>query len=528
MKQTKERYAWAAFFIVVITLSLYFRLYYQTPISLNISIPSYSSTQTYPFQLSSIPITISNTGSSSFSNLTFGLYINGNVSTVYKASIPAGKQTTMHFNFTPKTPGDYIISFIADPSKLYNIINRRSSQANTTIVVSPQQAPDPYINFNTGAQGVDTFSLNPLGYEVSTFLVNNFSATRFSLTTSKNVNNFIYPAVDVYLQYINKIAVSHAYYTNYSLASIWLSGYINPDSLDQVAIGKGLNVTLFGNTSLIKLGNNTTACSWYSGGWTKILISILGKDCLSYLNKTYAFNYPSLYKTLNNKNTSILNYSGYISNLTYSGDILYKNNTFLYQSLMQGGKGVNFSNICYGNILNISNTSYCSTSLISGNFILSKATKLIGNYNISAWVLTNTSGIEYGNNYAISLAEAYNFTGNKTIFVSAFVNKCYIEANLPCQNPKFNFNNITIPFSNDFNKTISINALGCFLEGKYTPTKTDIIVLPGKSSNISAKCYNNGIPLSGTIPLGLQFSLSLNYTMSGKTNISQGYAYIAK
>ncbi|MHB1829935.1 MAG: CARDB domain-containing protein [Candidatus Micrarchaeaceae archaeon] len=528
MKQIKERYMWAAFFIVVIALSLYFRIYYQAPISLNISMPSYASTQIYPYQLVSIPITISNTGSSSFSNLTFGLYINGNVSTVYKASIPESKQVTMHFNFTPKTTGNYIISFVADPSKLYNIINRRSSRANTTIMVSPQQAAEPYIHFNKGAQGADTFELNPIGYAVSTFLVNNFSATRFSLTTSTNVDNFIYPAVDVYMSYIKKIAVAHAYYANYSLASIWLSGYITPDSLDQVAIGKGINVTLYRNVSLIKLGNNTTACSWYSGGWTKVLISILGNSCLSYLNKTFAFNYSGLYKTLNNKNTSILNYSGYISNLTYSGDILYENKTFLYQSLMQGGKGVNFSNTCYGNILNISNTSYCSTNLISGNFMLSKVTKLVGNYNISAWALTNTSDIEQGNSYALGLAEAYNLTGNKTVFVSAFINKCYLEASLPCKSPGFNYNNITIPFSNDFNKTVTINSLGCFLAGKYTPAKPDLSVASGKSANMSTTCYNNGVPLSGTIPLGLQFSLILNYTLGGKTTTSQGYAYIAK
>ena len=528
MKQIKERYLWAAFFIAVIVISLYFRLYYQAPISLNISMPSYNTTKVYPYQQVSIPITISNTGSSSFSNLTFGLYINGNVSTVYKASIPGSKQALMHFNFTPKSAGTYKISFIADPSKLYNIINRRTARANTTITVSPQQAAAPYANFNKGALGVDTFELSPLGFAVSTFLVNNFSTTRFSLTTSTNVDNFIYPAVDVYMPYIKKIAVAHAYYTNYSLASIWISGYINPDSLDQVAIGKGINVTLSGNVSLIKLGNSTTACSWYSGGWTKVLISILGNSCLSYLNKTSAFNYSALYNTLNDKNTSILNYSGYISNLTYSGDILYKNKTFLYQSLMHGGKGVNFSNTCYGNILNISNTSYCSTNLISGNFMLSKVTKLIGNYNVSVWALTNTSNIEQGSSYALGLAEAYNLTGNKTVFVSAFVNKCYLEASLPCSSPAFNYNNITISFSNDFNEPVTINTLGCFLAGNYTPSELGLTVAPGKSASISATCYNNGATLSGIVPLGLEFSLVLNYTVGGKTATSQGYAYIAK
>ena len=205
--------------------------------------------------------------------------------------------------------------------------------------------------------------MSPRGY-AATLYFDNFTKY-FYITSSSQVNSLLYPALSIFSSYINRIAVSHAYYSNYSLASIWISGYISPSSIDAAAAGKGINVTKYKNVSVMNFGNGTTLCSWYSGGWTKTLVSMYGKNCTAYMaNTTNEFNYSNLYFDLKNRNMSLLNYSGYAPNLTYAGDISVNSNAIVFESIM---KGANFSNTCSGNIFNLSNNSYCVQTLYQGN-----------------------------------------------------------------------------------------------------------------------------------------------------------------
>ena len=104
MAKIKERYLWAAFIVLIIAVSLYLRYYYQTPLSINVSMASFSSA-VYPYQTIPIPISILNTGSSTINNISFGLYINGNITRTYRAYLPVGKRATIPYNFTPTSSG---------------------------------------------------------------------------------------------------------------------------------------------------------------------------------------------------------------------------------------------------------------------------------------------------------------------------------------------------------------------------------------------------------------------------------------
>ncbi len=530
MVKIRERYIWIAFFVVVAAISVYFKMYFNSPISLSVSMPSFNSSAIYPYQSVAVPILINNTGALAFTNLTFGLSVNGNTTTVYKASVPAGKHVTINYTFFPTSSGTYTIALVADASKLYNIANRQSAQTSTIIIVLPQEKLEPYTNFATGAVSQDLFKLSISGF-LSSLLFDNFTNKLYLTTGSQSVNNFLYPAIEVYSDYIKNITIAHAYYGNYSLASMWISGPLGQNALTQVAVGKGLNISYIGNgTSVIDLGSNTTICSWYSGGWTKALVSIFGKSCKVFLNKTgNTFNYSASYYMLKNRNSSILDYSGFNGNLLYSGDISVQNKSIVYEGLENG---VNFSNKCYSNILNLSGNSYCESSLISGNYILTEVNRHPGDYNVSVWSISEANDSLQVAAAALNLSGSYKIPGPGMVFVSAFVSQCFLANGIPCANPKFsstsNTSSLILSVVNNLNGTVMLNGLTCSSYGNATETKLHVSIAQGHNTTISTPCYNAGKMITNLTPIHIIFSLMLNYTLGTSTTNSQGYVEISK
>jgi len=54
----------------------------------------------------------------------FEVLVNGNAMKSIGLTIPSGKEACFYFNFTPNTNGTYNVTAIADPAKLYPIIDR--------------------------------------------------------------------------------------------------------------------------------------------------------------------------------------------------------------------------------------------------------------------------------------------------------------------------------------------------------------------------------------------------------------------
>jgi len=524
----KERYIWAIFLVIIILVAVYFRFYYQPALALNVSMPNLASRTIYPYQPVGIPISVSNTGSSPISNLSFGLYINGNISRVYKISIPQGKTANLQYNYTPVSGGTFSVSFVADPNKLYNIVNRQNAQASTTFTVSNAEKPEPYVNFVKGYSGEDMFLFSVLGYE-SSILYDNFTRYLY-LSQSSQINDLLYPAIDVYSQYISQIAVAHAYYQNYTLVSVWMNGYLSPNSLYEVALGKDLNVTYNNNVSFVDFGNGTTLCSWYSDGWVKTISVIDGMSCTAFLNDTHnTFNYSNLYFSLKNRNASVLNYSGYNSNLTYAGDLAIKNDSVIYESLFNEN---NISNICYDNVLNISNVSYCSSTMLQGNVLVNQVTRIIGDNQINILSLSGSSEWSPGYNYSLKLAGEYKLGGENLTFVSAYANTCNFSENVTCSNPTLittpsNTIDIGATITNKYSGALVLNGFSCSAGGNTIATHLSNTILPGRNLSIETPCYYNGTKIEGSL-YGVLLSLELNYTYGKTTNVSSGLAEVLK
>lgn len=528
MVEIKEKYIWAVFIVAVIIGALYLRYYYQPQISILVKIAPTSAV--YPYQTMKIPISLTNTGGSVINNISIGVYVNGNITQTYKAYIPAGKQATVYYNFTPKSNTAYSLSVVVDPSKLYDITDRQAAQNTTEITTLALQKAAPYSLFPPNPKGgQDVFYMNPRGY-IATLYFDNFTKY-FYLTGSNQANNFLYPALDVFSSYINEMVVAHAYYSNYSLASIWVNGYTTPAAFDAAAEGKGINTTKQNNVSFINLGNSTTVCTWYSGGWTKLLVSLGGKNCTAYTTPTNnTLNPNNLYYLLKTRNSSLLNYSGYTGNLSFAGSLTATQNALYFESLTYNGTQ---DNTCYGNILNLSNTSYCLQALYQGNTILDKISALKGMYNTTVWYIPSINTTTPAFNYAINLSKEYSFPGEKITYLSAYANKCYVGAGLTCSNPSFGSNTTTLKvnmnITNSLNSTITLNSIGCIMLGNFTTISVNKQLPPNKSAAVSLPCYNYGTRLnSSIIPIGVPLSIKLNYTYNGAANTTYGYTDIQK
>ncbi|MCL4364892.1 MAG: hypothetical protein M1569_03725 [Candidatus Marsarchaeota archaeon] len=524
----REVYVWIAFFLVVIAVASYFRFFYQPAMELSVHIAP-DGRQFYPYQSVRVPITVVNTGSALISNMPFGLYLNKNISTVYKATIPVGKQVLVYFNFTPGTAGTYNITFVADPNRLYNVLNRSSAQNSTDIMVRSAAKAEPFVYFpQNGIIGEDRFNMTPEGYGISQLLHYNYSVGILALTDSGQVNGFFYPTFEVYNNYIRDIAISHAYYDNYSLADVWIGGYLNSNAIEEAALGQGLNVSAYNSSVyMINFGNRTTLCSFYSGGWLQNLVSVGGRQCTSFLKYRNTFNYTGNFGLLKTANGSMLNYTGYQGAIKYSGAISFGSNSILFESIVNGG---NFTNKCYGNILDISNVSYCSTTyLLGSNDVLSENDRIVGNYSIDVWSISNLSSMQEGEDKALSIGGAYNLSGARIKYVSAFAkanSTCRLGTGVACSNPAIINGNLTFTMTNDLNSTISLNYGSCYASGTAPNTNINATVAPGASTNVTLRCYKNGKRLTG-ISLYILAYVDLFYTHAGKAGTFKGYAYIA-
>ncbi len=524
----REAYIWIAFIIIVVAVAAYFRFYYQPALSLVVGM-SAGSVHAYPYQEIKIPIVINNTGSADINNMSFGLYISGNISRVYKADLPAGKQALVYYNFSPVSSGIYNISFVADPGRLYAISDRQEASNSISIDVMPADRADPYSLLNmTGALGADQFNISAPGYEIATYLYNNFSADKLELTGSPVVNAFLYPMLDVYSHYISHVAVAHAYYNRSSASSMWIQGYLMPSSLYEAAIGKGLNATVAGNVTVIEFGSATSMCSWYSGGWIKSIISINGSDCKSMISTVGNYSYTSpLYGRLNGSSQSLLNYSGFYQNMSYAGSIGIRNSSFVYRSLISG---TNASNVCWGNIYTFNGISYCGQFLQAvSNTVLLRYERIAGMYNMSAWILANESQLENSSQRAVDMLSGYNFTGKNTAFVSGYVarnNTCYIDKSIGCADEAFSYNSLNFRITNLYNQSVYVTGVKCFGIGTAPTTGLSVALPASGSMNVSTPCYTSGNEITGAI-LGSALNLRLYYTVGNRSVVSDGYAYIS-
>ena len=505
-------------------------------IDVSLKLSSSNTSYIYPYQSAFRPVVITNYGSKEFRDLGVGIFINGNLSEAYNVTMPQYNSTAINFSKEFTTPGTYNVTFVVDPSRLYDIENRSLTKASFTVVVQQPEAPDPasYLPANQLAES-DSY-MGSAGYLTASYLEDNYSVD-LQLSSIPIVNAFFSPLLNLTYSYIQGIYSADAVYSNSSAYSLWIQGSLGGNITAVWATGlKDSNVTVsyvnasVGRVSLITLDKNTTICSWYSDGWLKSLALEGNVSCsaaLSGSGRSLVGNYvlPAV-----NDSSILANFSSY-SYLGYGYGRLMSvgNSSILYESV---GPNPSPDYTCYGEITTIDNISYCSTYIFSstgkiGALSVVSTKSFIGQRNLTVMALANTSVIPDEVSTSISILQGLNVSGISGQFVSGINSTCELNVSLSCYSPRLTLGNLTLGFYNKLNQSVHIASMSCYQAG--TPKYYTLnVTIPGLTyENVTLPCYNDGAVITG-IPLDITLNLGMHYSITGITGnfTAAGSAYI--
>ncbi|MGB9732594.1 MAG: CARDB domain-containing protein [Candidatus Micrarchaeia archaeon] len=535
----KIDYLIAAFFVAVVLVALYIRFSYQPPVNIAVAISNYNAT-VFPFEKVSIPISVKNLGSSDIKGMGFEVLVNGNMSRLYSLTIPSGKEATLYFNFTPDSYGSFNITAIADPAKLYSIVDRSKTSSSIMLKVAPPEALRAYAPINpNGIVQLKEANLTATGALAALYLYSNYSLQGFRLFDLNLPYTLFSSLIGLTYNYINQIGVAYANYTNgSSIYSMWLRGYINKGAIESALSAVNANYTTIPkngeNVIFAKISNNTTLCSWYANGWIKNIVfksSSGNGSCLDLVGLNYSNPLPASLPT------NLENFSP--SNTVALGDI---ESYYFPTNSPSVAKIISYSNafvipyistnlgsiICYGIVSNVTNQSYCSTYLFQtshkiGALGLVRTTTYIPPYNFSVFSLVNQSAILATVPINIGLIQELGAKGSSLSFISGFTNTCRL-ANFSCINPKFSNGQLILTLKNVMNSSVRISGISCYVgSGKVTPA--NVTLNPNAEASLAATCYENGNVISG-IPFGLRVALNVSYSINNQSKTSLGSAVI--
>jgi hypothetical protein len=537
----REVYLWVLLFVAIVLVALCFRYFYQLPINIELSMSNTAANSIlYPYQKVILPILIYNNGGSNIKNMSIGIIINNNLTTLYKITLPAGKQTTVSFNYTPNAPGTYNITAIADPSKLYDIIDREKSLSNIVLFVETPENATPYKLLQAkNLTSLQTINLGRGGYLVNVYINNEYNISDFAIVSNKAINKLLSPILNLTSYYITNITVSNAKYANNSSAcSMWIRGYISPSIISIAANASGLysnNIsTTFGNMTFVKVSNKTTLCSWYSGGWLKVFAYVGNATCYQAINssKTGAISgiaQNNFYKRLLLKNSSILsNYTETNGNVNYAAILsLLNSSSFIYAKI---ANNTPTNNTCYGIIDKVNNTYYCSSYILPiskqiTGLSLIRTTAYVNTYNLTVISLSNTTRVLEQVPININTIENFNISGRSLAFVSGLINTCSFNESFPCSDVTFRNGTIAFRIINNMSKSVRLNSLRCYTYGSSNSTSLNTTLNAGNGISITAPCYSYGGEITG-VALNLHLNLLLNYSVLNKTQTLVGSAHI--
>lgn len=544
---------------IVIAIAVAFAVGRLTPSSYSLSVGMHSnSTGTiYPYQTSKFTIQVNNTGSASINNLVVGLYLNGTELRYYTVTVPSRRNVTMYYNYTYTTSGSFHLQAIADPGRLLNIVDRNSTQSSALVNVSAPELPNVYKSVpNSNVTGTQSFALSGTGIYSASAIAQayNLSIVNNMFSTSKNI------MVKVFDNLYGFVASVYGAYANYadgaSAYVVWMQGTVDPGLVDYVVSTFRVpmsNVTIAGTrVTVARTNNQTSMCTSYSNGWTKLLVyynNSKNTTCLSVMSE------GGYLPTISNSLVNALNASRDI--VHYQSAPMYLNSTKLGTSLWYSNLSLGVMNFslnsyglfiryvqrlsnavdvtanhtltCYGIVYNKNDTHACSYIVAPSDrdkaqgFGLVNTTEVTSNYTITIYSLVNESELLAAHQNAASLINALRVNQSSAIWVQALKNTClfYNSSNVLCGVNSFDYVNNTANLSvtNRLNSSIRIDNIACHIPEVKLSSTVNKTVESNSSMELEVPCYNIPVP----VPVAAtSYTLIVNYTYRNVTNVVVG------
>ncbi len=506
-----------------------------------------SGANLYPFNTTDFAIVINNTGSYGVHDMLVGFYIDGSALHLYNASIPAHKSAVIYTNYTYTANGTYSFSAIADPGHVIDIPDRGATAASIAMNVSQNESGQAYSSMpNNGIVSSYNFTLMQNIGPVLAELSSKYNVSRMNslLVPNKTVMDSIMS--DLYGT-LNSVHGAVVRYANGSSAyALWLQGTGGPGIIDKILGSFGYNsISESDGIQMFDLGNGTSACISFSGGWTKIVSyhSVGSATCAS-LNAAYAPTRSAEVYTAMNSSAHFLGHIGRFFYNTSAAGFSYLGNTFgegngsiSGSNIFQNNYGIFISYInrtsannsnpgrCFGLLSN--NSAVCSVYILQGAGInapvsLVKSEELTNNYRIEMYSFVNSTEAVDAHLNAYDLIKSLNISQSPLLWRSAFNDTCSIPINgISCGIVGFNYtsNTASMNITNNLNTSLKLNYDACYISGLQSNETINRTIAPRSSISQDVKCYNIPIPLLSAVT---SYNLYMNYTLDNRTGSVYG------
>ncbi|MFI5412330.1 MAG: CARDB domain-containing protein [Candidatus Micrarchaeales archaeon] len=555
-------YAIIAIIIIVAVSTLASGLLNPT-ISVSVKIESLNGVppQLYPYQVAQLRIIVNNTGKTPISNLVVGTYLNGQqlLNNSKTVSLPPGTNTEFNVTYIYRQPGAYEFEAIADPGHLLMLQNRSVATGAFSTYVSQPSLPNVYTSVPNGnITTSQTFSITTLGLDQSLFIATQFSNQTIFNNMVDSRNPMILRVFEDLSSYIVAMNGASTIYNNGSASYVaWTQGLANLSIVSSILSSFHLTEQtsqINGQEVLyIKLSNNTSMCSEYSGGWTKFIdyynISGSSQNCMTLASTTY--NSSESIKFINALHSDP-NLQLYVNRFVYVnstplGTSLIDNGNSLAVLNMSGSKfgfftgyikrnrpPLNLSainNTCVGSIFMANGVNVCSYSVFPVNasnylsYRLINSTENKANYTVRLFSLVgrNLTTLAYG--AAPSLMGYLNVAGNASIWKSIYKSQCSftgISPTITCNVISFNAssNSTVIAINNPYGGLMKIQKFSCYIPGVISNlTFNQSTLSPGQTAQFKLKCQGYIPGIFNELP---EYNLQLNYTLGGALVVVNG------
>jgi hypothetical protein len=533
---------------------------YDVSIGLN----SNSTGAIYPYQATAFNIVVTNGGSREVVGLPVAFYVNGQQRNYSTYAVPAHQSITVPEVYTYLNSGGYLFTAVADPGNVIKITNRSSASKSVGLTAMPSEQANVYgsipnanmvytDSFTTSGTGLLSGSLMAKLYNISSLLGINGEDGGILAKTYQD----LYP-------YVSVANGAFSTYSNGSSSYVsWIQGTVNPSEVGLIIASFGKRVvevpTAIGTVDYAAVGNEISACSYYQGGWTKIIeyynASRAG-TCLGIAGSNYTPTEGNILVsalkstrigtilTANQINaTKQIQWSHfYYNNATILGQMVeYSTNVVAASTLTQLSSPqsvflsritkipaniVRINSTCLGLTADVNGSSVCSTVLPTattyGNTSYGAVyTRYISsNYTVELYSLIGSSDLVFAHDNAAELISRLGINGSSVKWVSPFKDQCGFSSGFGCNftvNKSSGYAVITI--TNRNYTSVSLNNITCSLGGGFPATGLNGTVGLGQNITISAPCQSIAIP---GFSASTDYDLNLGYTYRGVKRLVNG------
>ncbi len=459
--------------------------------------------------------------------------------------------------------GSYLFSAAADPGNVLRISNTTAAKKSVTLTAVLPQPADVYKSVpNANIVSTDSFTSSGTGLFSGSLMSSLYNIS--AISGINGVDNGILAKTyqDLYLY----VAVANGAYSTYSNGTAsyaaWLQGTLTPGAVGAVvsSFGKTISTasTANGNVVFSPLSNTVSLCSYYGGGWTKIIelynASTAG-NCIGLVGGNFTGQESNAIvaalkgSRLGNSSTSnqpgsntISWHRFYYNNATVLGQtVQYEGNTIAAATLFQLQNPASLflssirqvptnvltvNTICLGLETDVNGTSVCSVVLPTSTKVDNQSFGAIyskyvsSNYTAEVYSLLNQAYLTPAHANAAELISKLHINGTQVIWTSPFKNTCDLGSGLGCRINSFGANStVSLTITNLNYSSISLSNVTCAIGGGFKPSPINGTLPKGSNITLTTVCHS--VPIPGFVAQ-TTFMLSLGFKYQNAPAIVNG------